>query len=363
MAGTLTLSCRVGLPICGSYLGLYGGFTLWLYDPFGVLVGVRIKFKPVDNPTTDRRIFGCHPLCFIGGVAKFPDKVMCRTADKKTRSAWRLYLSTLPVEHFTLDIVALRGAEIRLPLECGLDLQLMGNMMTVLYNPQRCYLHIGKPRTRVLPPSHLPPTKKRRLGDPEDEQAVRSALALWRACTTHALPPTLQEERETYQAYLREHEKLRPLGDPTPPPAITGDSRGGLFFPLSFFSLSPFLISRQLAMEGGGDGGGNGDGGRRRTKKTICRRQAGEGPSGAAYEDPPAVPMEEDTTAAVPGEDEPVGPKKRVREVASKATSDEDYFRAYARRYGAQVYKGSRRPFDPEGRIASLEGILHSTIR
>ncbi|MQM19269.1 hypothetical protein Taro_052270, partial [Colocasia esculenta] len=43
--------------------------------------------------------------------------------------------------------------------------------------------------------------------------------------------------------------------------------------------------------------------------------------------------------------------------------SDEDYFRAYARRYGAQVYKGSRRPFDPEGRIASLEGILHSTIQ
>ncbi|MQL68213.1 hypothetical protein Taro_000471 [Colocasia esculenta] len=51
------------------------------------------------------------------------------------------------------------------------------------------------------------------------------------------------------------------------------------------------------------------------------------------------------------------------REVASKATSDEDYFRAYARRYGSQVYKGSRRPFDPEGRIASLEGILHSTIQ
>ncbi|MQL95713.1 hypothetical protein Taro_028384 [Colocasia esculenta] len=43
--------------------------------------------------------------------------------------------------------------------------------------------------------------------------------------------------------------------------------------------------------------------------------------------------------------------------------SDEDYFRAYARMYEAQVYKGSRRPFDPEGRIASLEGILHSTIQ
>ncbi|MQM00681.1 hypothetical protein Taro_033418 [Colocasia esculenta] len=43
--------------------------------------------------------------------------------------------------------------------------------------------------------------------------------------------------------------------------------------------------------------------------------------------------------------------------------SDEDYFRAYARRYGAQVYKGSRRPLDPEGRIVSLEGVLHSTIQ
>ncbi|MQM02444.1 hypothetical protein Taro_035210 [Colocasia esculenta] len=51
------------------------------------------------------------------------------------------------------------------------------------------------------------------------------------------------------------------------------------------------------------------------------------------------------------------------REVASEATSDEDYFCAYARRYGAQFYKGSRRSFDPEGRIPSIEGILHSTIQ
>ncbi|MQM17641.1 hypothetical protein Taro_050614 [Colocasia esculenta] len=55
--------------------------------------------------------------------------------------------------------------------------------------------------------------------------------------------------------------------------------------------------------------------------------------------------------------------EQRDREMVSEATSDEDYFRAYARRYGAQVYKGSRRPFDPEGQIASLEGILHSTIQ
>ncbi|MQL74061.1 hypothetical protein Taro_006411 [Colocasia esculenta] len=45
----------------------------------------------------------------------------------------------------------------------------------------------------------------------------------------------------------------------------------------------------------------------------------------------------------------------RGREVASEATSDEDYFWAYARRYEAQL--------DPEGRISSLEGILHSTIQ
>ncbi|MQL94405.1 hypothetical protein Taro_027061 [Colocasia esculenta] len=55
--------------------------------------------------------------------------------------------------------------------------------------------------------------------------------------------------------------------------------------------------------------------------------------------------------------------EQRGREVASEATSDEDYFRAYARRYGAQVYKGTRRPLDPEGWISSLEGILHSTIQ
>ncbi|MQM01987.1 hypothetical protein Taro_034747 [Colocasia esculenta] len=51
------------------------------------------------------------------------------------------------------------------------------------------------------------------------------------------------------------------------------------------------------------------------------------------------------------------------KEVVSEATSDEDYFRAYARRYGAQVYKGTRRPLDPEGWISSVEGILHSTIQ
>ncbi|MQM08486.1 hypothetical protein Taro_041344, partial [Colocasia esculenta] len=55
--------------------------------------------------------------------------------------------------------------------------------------------------------------------------------------------------------------------------------------------------------------------------------------------------------------------EQRGREVASEATSDEDYFQAYARRYGAQVYKGTRRPLDPEGRISSLEGILHFTIQ
>ncbi|MQL83506.1 hypothetical protein Taro_015999 [Colocasia esculenta] len=55
--------------------------------------------------------------------------------------------------------------------------------------------------------------------------------------------------------------------------------------------------------------------------------------------------------------------EQRGKEVVSEATSDEDYFRAYARRYGAQVYKGTRRPLDPEGWISSLEGVLHSTIQ
>ncbi|MQM03562.1 hypothetical protein Taro_036347 [Colocasia esculenta] len=55
--------------------------------------------------------------------------------------------------------------------------------------------------------------------------------------------------------------------------------------------------------------------------------------------------------------------EQRGRVVTSEATSDEDYFRAYAQRYGAQVYKGTRRLLDPEGRITSLEGVLHSTIQ
>ncbi|MQL86020.1 hypothetical protein Taro_018542 [Colocasia esculenta] len=55
--------------------------------------------------------------------------------------------------------------------------------------------------------------------------------------------------------------------------------------------------------------------------------------------------------------------RQRGRVVTFEATSDEVYFRAYAQRYGAQVYRGTRRPLDPEGRIASLEGVLHSTIQ
>ncbi|MQM04868.1 hypothetical protein Taro_037676 [Colocasia esculenta] len=47
--------------------------------------------------------------------------------------------------------------------------------------------------------------------------------------------------------------------------------------------------------------------------------------------------------------------EQRGKEVVCEATSDEDYFWAYAWRYGAQVYKGTRRPLDPKGRISSLE--------
>ncbi|MQL98647.1 hypothetical protein Taro_031373 [Colocasia esculenta] len=55
--------------------------------------------------------------------------------------------------------------------------------------------------------------------------------------------------------------------------------------------------------------------------------------------------------------------ERRGKEVVSEAASDEDYYQAYARRYGAQVYRGTRRLLDPEGRIALLEGVLHSTIQ
>ncbi|MQM20693.1 hypothetical protein Taro_053719 [Colocasia esculenta] len=47
--------------------------------------------------------------------------------------------------------------------------------------------------------------------------------------------------------------------------------------------------------------------------------------------------------------------ERRGKEVVSEAASDEDYFGAYARKYGAQL--------DPEGQISSLKGILHSTIQ
>ncbi|MQL68900.1 hypothetical protein Taro_001179 [Colocasia esculenta] len=60
-----------------------------------------------------------------------------------------------------------------------------------------------------------------------------------------------------------------------------------------------------------GDGGGQGgDDGSRRHKKMIRRRRLGEGTSTAAPEASPAVPMEEDVSAMMPGKDDPVGPKK-----------------------------------------------------
>ncbi|MQM16534.1 hypothetical protein Taro_049492 [Colocasia esculenta] len=63
-----------------------------------------------------------------------------------------------------------------------------------------------------------------------------------------------------------------------------------------------------------GDGGvQGGEGGGRRCKKSIRRRQPGEGTSTEAPEASPAVPMEEDVAAMMPGEDDPVGPKKRTR--------------------------------------------------
>ncbi|MQM03943.1 hypothetical protein Taro_036730 [Colocasia esculenta] len=65
--------------------------------------------------------------------------------------------------------------------------------------------------------------------------------------------------------------------------------------------------------------------------------------------------IQQETDWTVRARDQLTDWEQRGREVVSEATSDEDYFRAYGRRYGAQ--------FDPEGWIASLEGILHSTIQ
>ncbi|MQM00029.1 hypothetical protein Taro_032759 [Colocasia esculenta] len=65
-------------------------------------------------------------------------------------------------------------------------------------------------------------------------------------------------------------------------------------------------------MEGSGEGGQGGEGSGRRRKKSIRRRQPGEGTSMAAPEVPSAASMEEEP-AVMPGdEDEPVGPKKSV---------------------------------------------------
>ncbi|MQL78179.1 hypothetical protein Taro_010618 [Colocasia esculenta] len=62
-------------------------------------------------------------------------------------------------------------------------------------------------------------------------------------------------------------------------------------------------------MEGGGEGQG-GDGGGRQRKKSIRRRQPGEGTSTVAPEASLVVPMEEDVAAMMPDEDDPIGPKK-----------------------------------------------------
>ncbi|MQM16933.1 hypothetical protein Taro_049896 [Colocasia esculenta] len=48
--------------------------------------------------------------------------------------------------------------------------------------------------------------------------------------------------------------------------------------------------------------------------------------------------------------------EQRGKEVVSEATSDEDYFRAYAGRYGAQVYKGTRRPRGELDRAQQMVG-------
>ncbi|MQL86264.1 hypothetical protein Taro_018801 [Colocasia esculenta] len=86
----------------------------------------------------------------------------------------------------------------------------------------------------------------------------------------------------------------------------TGGGGSSSLFPSLF---SPLFLGG-VAMEGeqgGGDGGGSG---RRRLKKMTHYHQADEGPSIMVEEKAPAMPMGEDITAAAPGEDEAIGPKK-----------------------------------------------------
>ncbi|MQM14465.1 hypothetical protein Taro_047397 [Colocasia esculenta] len=63
-------------------------------------------------------------------------------------------------------------------------------------------------------------------------------------------------------------------------------------------------------MEGERGESQGGDGGGRQRKKTIRRRQPGEGPSTTAPEFPPVTPMEEEIALVAGDDDEPVGPKK-----------------------------------------------------
>ncbi|MQM16977.1 hypothetical protein Taro_049941 [Colocasia esculenta] len=193
------------------------------------------------------------------------------------------------MEHFAMDIAVLRGVDIRLPLGLGLDLQLVENMAMVLYNPHRCYLQVGKPQTKLLQPSHLPPMKVRRLRDPEDEQAVRSVLVMW---------------------HVFEHSR----------------HDGSIFYTLSL-DLDHLSIGNTLNWA---------------VVEFPTRQTQWERPGHNFRGIHQITDWRE--RARERAREQLEDWRQWGREVTSEATSDEDYFRAYARRFGAQVYRGTRRP-------------------
>lgn len=176
-------------------------------------VGVRLKFIPRAGIETESRIFGSHPLSFIGGGFGFSSQVECRTGDMRTREEWRRYLSRLPVERFVMRPNFLVTTEIRLPRGQGLDLRLVSDTVLAVYYPHRCHLQVGVPRTLLPPLSHFPSLQARQIGTEHDEQSVRSALAMWGISKVRALPAEVEEATETRQAYIRELREMCPCGN------------------------------------------------------------------------------------------------------------------------------------------------------
>lgn len=185
-------SAALGGPLFGSMILL----ECWM--------GVRLKFSPRAGIETASRIFGSHPLSFIGNGFRFPSQVECRTSELKTREEWRRYLGRLPVERFVMRPSFLVNTVIRLPRGPGLDLRLVSDTTLAVYCPHRCFLQVGMPRTLLPPLSHFPSLQARQIGSEQDEESVRSALVMWGISKVRTLPAEVEEATETRQAYIRE---------------------------------------------------------------------------------------------------------------------------------------------------------------